>query len=210
MAISLSKGQRVSLKKNNSELSSVSVGLGWGQRTVTYTVQEGGFFGFGAKDVQKRDLVDVDLDASCILFDKLDNVLDVVWFKQLRSKDGSIVHTGDDRGGGGDDNAANEVISLDLSKVPLNVKNIVFVVNSYSGETFAGIPSAFCNILNNSDNSEFARYDLSISGGSERGFIAGRVYRSSDNEWHFEAIGEAVSGAQRSVQDIIPQAKNHL
>ena len=209
MAISLSKGQRVSLKKNNNELTSVSVGLGWGQREIKYVVKEGGFLGFGAKDVEKVDLIDVDLDASCILFDKLDNVIDMVWFKQLHSSDGSVVHTGDDRGGGGDENTANEIITLDLTSVPLDVKNIVFVVNSYSGETFSGIPSAFCNILNNKDNSEFARYNLSVSGGSERGFIAARVYRDN-GEWNFEAIGEAVSGQQQSVRDIIPQAKNHL
>jgi tellurium resistance protein TerZ len=209
MAISLSKGQKVSLRKNNNELKSVSVGLGWGQRQVKYTVKEGGFLGFGAKDVEKTDLVEVDLDASCILFDKLDNLVDVVWFQQLRSKDGSIVHTGDDRGGGGDEDAANEVITLDLTNVPLEIKNIVFVVNSYSGETFSGIPSAFCNIVNNGDNKEFARYNLSVSGGSDRGFVAARVYRDN-GEWNFEAIGEAVSGKQQSVRDIIPQAKKHL
>lgn len=189
MSISLSKGQKISLqKKDGGGLSNVAVGLGWAKKK--------GFLGFTS---------DVDLDASCILFDQSRKPIDVVYFGQLRSKDGSIRHTGDDRAGGGKETDPNEVINVDLTKVPSEASSIVFVVNSYSGETFKGIPWAFCNVVDMSGNSEVARFNLSTDGGAHRGFVIAKVNRDG-GQWAFEAIGEVCSGRQQTIEDILPQA----
>ena len=206
MSISLQKGQKISLSKNGNRLRVVEIGLGWAQRIEKFEEKVGGFLGFGGKIQIRTQKEDVDLDASCILYDASKTVVDTVFFQQLKSKDGSIVHSGDDRAGGGADTDPNETIIVDLEKVPKNVQSIVFVVNSYSGETFRGIPSAFCNILDKSKQSEFARYDLVVSGGDVRGFIVAKVYRHN-GEWKFHAIGETASGTQRTVRDIEPQAR---
>ena len=83
------------------------------------------------------------LDASCILYGGNKVAIDTVYFGKLRSSDGSVLHTGDDLVGGGGENEPNEVINVDLSSVPSQVDSIVFVVNSYSGETFEGVRSLF-------------------------------------------------------------------
>lgn len=191
MAISLSKGQKISLtKEGGAGLNRVAVGLGWGKKK--------GFLG-----VKK----DVDLDASCLLYDGSREPIDAVWFGQLRSKDGSIAHTGDDRGGGGSEQDPNEVITVDLHSVPAEIQSIIFVVNSFSGETFKGIPFAFCNVVDAANNKEIARYNLQTDGGSHQGFIIAKAYRH-DGEWKFHAIGEQCSGQQRTIRDIEPQARN--
>src|SRR5919198_923214 len=91
MAVQLTKGQRISLKKEGETgLSKIIMGLGWDP------VKSKGFFGFGGG--QKA----IDLDASCVLFDEAGQIADVVWFRQLRSRDGSIQHTGDNLTGAGE------------------------------------------------------------------------------------------------------------
>ena len=83
MSVNLSKGQKISLDKEaGTSLSRITMGLGWD------SVKTKGFLGFGSKTEA------VDLDASCVLFDDSNKVSDIVWFRQLKSKDGSIVHTG--------------------------------------------------------------------------------------------------------------------
>ena len=148
------------VKKDGGGLNQVAVGLGWGQKTK-------GLFG-GLK------YVEVDLDASCILYDSDKTPVDAV-FGKLSSSDGSVVHSGDDLGGGGSENEPNEVISVFLKQVPKHVQSIIFVVNSYSGETFAGIPSAFCNVTDSATHEEAARYNLSTDGVDYKGFIIAKV-----------------------------------
>ena len=189
MSINLNKGQKISLsKEGGGSLSKVAVGLGWAKKR--------GFLGMTS---------DVDLDASCILFDNDSKAVDAVFFGQLRSNDGSVQHTGDDRSGGGSETDPNEVINVELQRIPDSVRSIVFVVNSYSGETFKGIPSAFCNVVDLGSNKEIARFNLATDGGAHRGFIIARVFRGSD-DWGFHAIGEICSGRQRTINDILPEA----
>ncbi|MBU1741371.1 MAG: tellurium resistance TerZ family protein [Proteobacteria bacterium] len=201
MGINLTKGQKISLtKEGGSYLNRIAVGLGWGCREV----KKSGFLGFGG-GIKKED---VDLDASCILYDDAKNAMDAVWWKHLRSEDGSILHTGDDRSGGGSGDDPNEVINVDLQSVPANVKSIVFVVNSYSGEDFSGIPFAFCNVVDMKTNKELGRFNLQTDGGAHKGFIIAKVYRHN-NEWKFHAIGEQCSGRQQTLEEIEPLARTH-
>lgn len=189
MSISLSKGQKISLSKNDGPtLDRISVGLGWGKKK-----------GFLFKK-------DVDLDASCILYDGNQTPVDAVFFGHLMSEDGSVVHTGDDRAGGGSDQDPNEVINVFLKQVPDHVNSIVFVVNSYSGETFKGIPFAFCNVTDASTSQEVARYNLATDGGDYKGFVIAKVHREGGG-WQFQAIGEKCTGRQQTIRDIEPQAR---
>jgi tellurium resistance protein TerZ len=195
----IKKGQSIELKKKDGTgLTSVAIGLGWGRREVSGGFLAKLFSGDGS----------VDLDASCISYDGSKNPVDAIWFGNLRSRDGSITHTGDDLTGGGTANEPNEVINVDLHTVPGHISSIVFVVNSYSGETFSGIPSAFCNVVDNTTRTEIARYNLNTDGRDYKGFIIAKVSRQG-SAWSFSAIGESCSGRQRTVDDIEPQARSH-
>lgn len=200
MAINLQKGQRISLEKEAGRgLSRIVMGLGWGMKAV----QTRGFLGFGAGTRQEA----VDLDASCLLFDASGNLADTVWFRQLKSHCGSIQHSGDDRSGGGEAGSENERISIELNRLPTTVQALIFTVNSFSGEGFAGIPSAFCRIVDGTQNSEIARFDLSLTGGDYTGLIMTKLYRHN-NEWKLQAIGEHASG--RTFHDLLPALRPYL
>lgn len=193
MSVSLSKGQSLSLSKEASgALSKVVMGLGWDP------IKKKGFLGFmgGQKSI--------DLDASCVLFDGSKHKVDQVWFRQLRSKDGSIVHTGDNLTGAGEGD--DEQIIVDLSAVPANVQSLVFVVNSFTGQNFSQVENAFCRIVDQSTNQELARYDLSCQG-NHTAQIMVKVYRQ-DNEWKVHAIGENASG--RTFEDLLPAIQPHV
>jgi tellurium resistance protein TerZ len=193
MSISLAKGQKISLtKEGGGALSSVIMGLGWDAK------KKKGFLGFGSRDQE------IDLDASCVLFDAGGNMVDVVWFRQLRSQDGSILHTGDNRTGAGDGD--DEQIVVDLTKVPATVTILMFVVNSFTGQDFSQIEQAFCRIVDKSNGQEIARYNLSSSG-SHTAQVMAKLYRHN-GEWKMHALGEASSG--RTFQDLLPAMRANL
>lgn len=187
MTISLTKGGNISLEKVAPGLTSIAMGLGWDQ------IEKKGFFG--------KKKVSVDLDASCLLFDENKNLVDAVWFQQLKSKDGSIVHTGDDRTGGGKEGAPNEVIDVHLTQIPKNISALVFTVNSFSSETFDGIPNAFCVLRNIKNGEEIARFNLSVEGGGHTGLVIAKLYLHN-NDWKFKALGEWGKG--RTFDKLLP------
>ena len=147
---------------------------------------------------------EIDLDASCMLFNDQNMVVDTIYFGQLKSRDGSIIHTGDNRTGAGDGD--DEQIIVDLDKVPETVKSLVFTVSSYTGQTFDTVENAYCRIIDNSNNNEIARYTLSAQG-SHTAQILAKVYRHN-GEWKMHAIGE--NGTGRTIADILPQIIVHL
>jgi len=185
MGISLEKGQKISLEKSaGGSLNKIVMGLGWDAK------KKKGFFGSKEQSI--------DLDASCVLFDENKKMFDTVWFQQLKSLDGSIIHTGDNRTGDGDGD--DEQIIVDLSKLPAQTKTIMFVVNSFTGQNFSEIENAFCRIVNQSNNVEIARYNLSCNG-NHTAMLMAKVYRHN-NEWKMHALGENCSG--RTFQDLLP------
>lgn len=193
MAVNLQKGQKISLNKEAGvTLTKIIMGLGWD------AVKSKGFFGFGSK------APDIDLDASCILFDDQGNQTDAVWFRQLKSKDGSIIHTGDNRTGDGDGD--DEQIIVDLTRIPTHVKSLVFTVNSFTGQNFSQIENATCRIVNANNNREVARFNLSALG-SHNAQIMAKIYRHN-GEWKMHAIGETGNG--RTFSELMPQITPHL
>lgn len=193
MAINLEKGQKISLDKEAGvKLSKIIMGLGWD------AIKSKGFLGFGGK------AQDIDLDASCIMFDQQGNQTDAVWFRQLKSNDGSVTHTGDNRTGEGDGD--DEQIIVDLTQVPENIKSLVFTVNSFTGQNFSQIENATCRIVNASNNVEVARFNLTALG-SHNAQIMAKIYRHN-GEWKMHAIGEIGNG--RTFAELMPQITPHL
>ncbi|MFM2245988.1 MAG: hypothetical protein RL071_2062 [Pseudomonadota bacterium] len=197
MAISLAKGQKISLEKSaDAGLSRVIMGLGWDAKKV----KSGGFFGMFSKEVSQE----IDLDASCVMFDAAGAITDTIWFRQLQSKCGAIVHTGDNRTGDGDGD--DEQIIVELGRVPAQVKHLVFVVNSFTGQSFDQIENATCRLVDARSNAELARYALSGSG-SHTAQVMLRLYRDGGG-WQVHAIGEKASG--RTFEQLVPAIRPHL
>lgn len=193
MSVNLQKGQKISLdKESGGGLNRVTMGLGWD------AVKSKGFFGFGAKTAE------IDLDASVVLFDAAKRPVDVVWFRQLKSRDGSIVHTGDNRTGAGDGD--DEQIIVDLNRVPAEVTALVFTVNCFTGQNFSSVENAYCRLVNAANQQEIARFDLSVQGNHSAQIMA-KLYRHN-GEWKMHAIGE--NGVGRTFDDLMPQITANL
>jgi tellurium resistance protein TerZ len=185
VTVSLSKGQKLSLTKaGGGTLTRVRMGLGWD------AVRKKGLFGTRAQRI--------DLDASALLFDASGTLVDQVWFGQLSSADGSIHHTGDNLTGEGEGD--DESIRVDLSAIPANITTLVFTVNSFAGQDFSQIENAFCRLIDESNETEIARYDLSGSG-SHTAQIMAKVARDGAG-WSMTAIGVPASG--RSFHHLLP------
>jgi tellurium resistance protein TerZ len=197
MGVSLQKGQKISLNKEaGTTLSRITMGLGWDAAKK----EKKGLFGFlGGGGAQE-----IDLDASCLLFDEAKNLIDVVWFRQLQSKDNSVTHSGDNRTGEGDGD--DEQITVGLDAVPASIKSLIFTVNSFTGQDFSQVQNAYCRIIDAQTGKEVARYDLSVQG-SHSAQIMAKVYRHN-GEWKMHAIGE--NGQGRTFQDLMPQILPHL
>lgn len=191
MAINLEKGQKINLtKEDGSELKSVFMGLGWDANT-------GGFLGMGGSSI--------DLDASCVMFDAQKNQVDAISFRKLHSSDGSIRHSGDNLTGAGDGD--DEVINVDLHRVPQNVTQIVFTVNSYQGQKFKDVKNCFCRLVETVTNTEIAIYKLNERGADNTGLIMAKLYKH-DGKWKMAAIGTPCNG--RTITDIAGEIRNVL
>ncbi|HLV73574.1 MAG TPA: TerD family protein [Vulgatibacteraceae bacterium] len=192
MSVSLQKGQKVSLAKpGGGTLTRVKMGLGWD------AVAKKGLFGRSRPQ-------NIDLDASCLLFDAGGNLVDQVWFRQLRSKDGSVQHTGDNLTGEGEGD--DEVINVDLQSVPSNVAQLVFTVNSFTGQDFSQIENAFCRLVDEATGQEIARYDLT-GAGQHNAQIMAKVSRDGGG-WTMTAIGATATG--RTFQHLLPAVAGYL
>lgn len=195
MGVSLTKGDRVSLSKDvESGLKSVKFGLGWDEQKKS---------GFMAKMLSSAG-GGIDLDASAVLFGSDRRRIDQVWFRQLKSKDGSIVHSGDNLTGAGDGD--DEVITVDLERLPTAVETVVFVVSSFRGDSFDSIANAFARAVDAKTGREIARYDIS-GGGSHTGLIMASLTRKSGS-WEVLAIGEP--GRSKTFDDLLPQMQAHI
>ena len=178
MAISLTKGGNVNLSKEAPNLTNMAVGLGWNPR---------------ATDGQAFDL-----DAVAFLVNESGKVradADFIFFNNLKSSDGSVEHTGDNRTGEGDGD--DEVIKVDLSKVPADVSKVVFCAVIYDGQArnqnFGQVANAYIRIVNTQSGAEVARYDLSEDSSTETAMIFGELYKNN-GEWKFRAVGQGFAG----------------
>lgn len=199
MAVNLSKGQRISLEKSGGGgLSRVRMGLGWDPAQKKKGGLLGGLLGGGGSD-------DIDLDASCLLLDAQHNLLDVVWFQQLQSRDGSIKHSGDNLTGEGDGD--DEVIFVDLSQLPDSVLHLAFTVCSFRGQTFNEVENAFCRLVDDTNNTELARFNLSEKG-QHTGVVMAIVSREGNGGWQMRAVGSPTAGAV--AKDMMPAVLDAL
>jgi len=184
MAISLQKGQRISLEKNGSSLQKMCVGVNWG------AMEKKGLFG-GSKKVA------VDLDASVGLFDSAGKMIDLVYFGNLKSKCLGVQHSGDDLTGDmdGDDGLDNEVIVLDLDRLAPEVSQVAFILNSFQGQDFKSIPFASIRIYEGTPThvqDVYATFDIAndSSFAGKVSMIMGKLYKNN-GEWKFNSLGQA-------------------
>lgn len=183
MAISLNKGGRLSLNKEAPGLTKVLVGLGW--------------------DARATDGADFDLDASAFMLGadgKVRSDADFIFYNQLKSSCGSVEHTGDNLTGAGEGD--DEVIKVDLNKVPADVQKIAFTVTIHEADqrkqNFGQVGNAYIRVVNADNNSEITRYDLAEDASTETAMIFGELYRHS-GEWRFTAVGQGYAGGLKAM-----------
>lgn len=178
MPVSLTKGANVNLSKEAPGLNKILVGLGWDSRAT-----DGAAF---------------DLDASAFLLKadgKVRSDNDFCFYNNKKVAEGAIEHLGDNLTGAGDGD--DEVINVELSKVPADVERVVFSVTIHEAEArkqnFGQVSHAFIRIVNQDGGTEIARYDLSEDASVETAMIFGEIYRNGA-DWKFKAVGQGFAG----------------
>ncbi|UQT61788.1 TerD family protein [Streptomyces durmitorensis] len=183
--VSLQKNQTVSLVKGGKPLlSQVKMGLGWEPA-------------YGGKDI--------DLDASVIAYGPQRNHVDSCYFGKLSIVNGAIKHSGDNLTGegGGDD----EVIVVDLGRLPQDVTGLVFTVNSFSGQKFTAVAKAYCRLLDAATGEELVRFDLT-NAEAQTGVMMAKLIKQFTGEWEMTAMGDFVKS--RTVRGMVKPAAQAL
>ncbi|MEN9423698.1 MAG: hypothetical protein RL122_1081 [Pseudomonadota bacterium] len=185
MALSLQKGGNLSLSKTDPSLSKILIGLGWDERST--------------------DGTSFDLDASAFLLTasgKVRGDADFIFYNQLKSTDGSVEHTGDNRTGQGDGD--DESMKVDLSKVPSEITKVAFTVTIHDAEArrqnFGQVANAFIRVVNDATGTEIVRYDLAEDYSTETAMVFGELYRNNA-EWKFRAVGQGYAGGLKAMCD---------
>lgn len=184
MSVSLQKGQKVSLSKDNAGLGKIVVGLGWDE----VQQKKGGFF------APKPQPIDCDASAIMLRNGKLVDKADLIYFGNLRHGTGTVQHMGDNLTGAGEGD--DEQIVIDLAAVPAEYDKIVIVVNIYEAvqrkQHFGMIQNAFIRLVDARNNNEMCKYNLTENYSGMMSMIFGEVYRHN-GEWKFSAIGQGTN-----------------
>lgn len=185
MSVSLQKGQKVSLTKENAGLSSVMVALGWDEAE-----RKRGLF------APKPEPIDCDASAFLLTNGKVAKKEDVVFFGNLKHYSGSVQHMGDNLTGAGEGD--DEQILINLQQVPSEYDRIAIVVNIYQciqrKQHFGMIKNAYIRIMDGTTGKELCRYNLTDDYSNMTAMIFGEVYRR-DKEWKFNAVGQGTTDA---------------
>jgi tellurium resistance protein TerD len=183
MAVSLSKGGNVSLTKEAPGLTAVTVGLGW--------------------DTRATDGAAFDLDASVFITGedgKVRTDADFIFYNNKSGADGSVEHQGDNTTGAGDGD--DEQVKVDLTKIPADVKSLVFAVTIHDAEArsqnFGQVSNAFIRVVNQAGEVEIARFDLSEDSATESAMNFGELYRHGE-DWKFKAVGAGYAGGLKAL-----------
>ena len=178
MAVTLQKGQNVSLSKTDPSLHRVLIGLGW--------------------DARSSDGSDFDLDASLFLVDgnqKVPSDSHFIFYNQLLSLCGSVQHTGDNLTGDGDGD--DESLLVELTTIPNHIESLVISVTIHDADSrnqnFGQVRNAFVRLVNDETHAEILRFDLSEDYSTETAMVFGEIYRRN-GEWKFRAIGQGYTG----------------
>lgn len=181
MAVKLTKGATVNLKKDAPNLKKVLIGLGWDP-----IKKSRGFFGRGSD-------ADMDIDASVICIDSNNQKESVVYYGDLKHRSGAIKHCGDNLTGDGDGD--DEQIIIDLDKIPSNIERLAVIINIYQaysrGQHFGNVENCFVHADDMDTNKELVRYDIDGNFDGKTGIFVADIYRYN-GEWKFKAIGEGV------------------
>lgn len=179
MAVSLQKGQKVDLTKNNPGLQNIMVGLGWD--TNRY---DGG--------------QEFDLDAAVFLLNGMGYARsdqDFVFYNNPEGAGGSVRHLGDNTTGegAGDD----EQVVISLANVPGDVERVSFTVTIHDADArfqnFGQVSNAYIRIVDEASNTELIRYDLGEDFSIETSIVVADLYRHN-GEWKFNAVGSGFQG----------------
>ena len=183
MAVRLTKGANVNLSKEAPGLAAVFFGLGWDVRTTTGE--------------------DFDLDASAVVCGANGKVLSdqhFIFFNNLKSPDGTVEHAGDNKTGVGEGD--DEVVKVNIAGLPADVDKVAFIASIYDAENrkqaFGQVRNAYIRVVNQADNAELARYDLSEDYSTETALVFGELYRNGA-EWKFRAVGQGYASGLAGV-----------
>jgi stress response protein SCP2 len=172
--IELERGQEMALTgEDGAPLGRLTMGLGWDKAPGA------GYIGTGAREV--------DLDASAVQYAG-DQLFDLAFFNHLETRDGSVVHRGDNTSGRGQGD--DEQISIDLERVYPRVDTMLFLVSSYHGHSLEWVRNAYCRLVDEQDE-EIARFTLT-EGVPRTGFMMAKMFRDGDG-WRLQAIGQGIA-----------------
>ena len=176
--IELQRGDEMALTRDDgTSLGKLTMGVGWDKKP-------------GAGALSGSNTPDVDLDASAIQYAG-DQLFDLAFFNHLETRDGAVVHLGDNISGRGDGD--DEQITIDLAEVYPRVDTMLFLVSSYQGHSLEWVRNAYCRLAD-AQGEEIARFTLT-EGVPRTGFMLAKMFRDPENTdgWRLRAIGQGIA-----------------
>lgn len=199
MAITLTKGQRINLTKDNPKVKRVRVGLGWKANT-----SDTGY------------AFDLDASVFCCKRDTVGNpklLADefFVFYNNLKSPCGGVQHTGDDRtGSGSGEEGDDETIMVDLGRIDPRLEEISFIVTIYDApkrhQSFGQVRDAYIKIYDDETGAQLCAYKLDEDFSKETAVQFGSLY-VREGQWRFHAVGQ---GYNVGLDAFVRQYGGHL
>jgi tellurium resistance protein TerZ len=186
---------------NNQPLKDIYIGANWDP------IEKHGLF--------NDRKVSIDMDLSCIVFDEHNKILDTVYYYHMISKDGAIIHTGDDsKTKRSDYTIDNEVIKINLDMIHSSYKRLVFVLNGYDKKEFAEVPHMKIRVYDGKPNRPtniYATADIYNENelfNGNTGMLIAEMFKDEKHIWAFSAIFELTE--DKDLEDTIKNIKKRI
>lgn len=194
MAVNLSKGQKINLSKEITELANVTVGLGWDASKSGASIDCDSSVFVLRKTEKKKSFFKNLLHSGETDTYAIKNGDDIVYYGHKRHESGCIMHRGDNLVGGTGKRGDDEQIAVNLKSMPSDIKKLVVVVNIYNcvskHQHFGMIQNCYARIVDDATKKEICRYNLTDDYSGKTALILGELFRDENDEWHFKAVGE--------------------
>lgn len=100
------------------------------------------------------------------------------------------------------DGKHDEVIKIQLDKIPSNYETLAVTVTIYDAESrfqnFGMVGNAYVRVVDEETGEELIRFDLSEDFSTETALVVAEIYKHN-SEWKFKAVGSGYNGGLKAL-----------
>jgi len=153
-------------------------------------------YGFGVS--WETGAREIDIDLQCVVVDNAGAIIDCAYYNNLKAVR-AITHSGDEIAG--KPAGIQEMVWVNMQKLPANVNMLVFVVAAYAGGYLQDVMNGCLHVLEDRESNEIALFEMERSAASVD--VVAAMFRDAAGSWKLRIVDRPAQNGQHFM-DILP------